>query len=154
MGQNKENMDKVREMMAQADKVRQGSEYIATLPLDYTSLTGKHYEGEMCVHKPDMGEFMRIGGLKSEYLRRAGVVSLQLVDNTIKESAQIMATLAIVISKAPEWLIKLEAIKEPDVLFYVYDEYMKWEDSFRKRDSKESSGNSTDTEGEKAVDTP
>ncbi len=140
--QNKDNMDKVKELMANAEKVRLGGDLQTGVPIDYTSLCGKRYEGTVVFKKPTMQDYMKMGATKSEYFRRAGVIDINLVDNSIKEMAQIMATLSTVIVKRPEWLLDLESIEEPDVLMHVYYKYEEWEDSFRKPSKSEPDENS------------
>jgi hypothetical protein len=149
---NKENMDKVKALMAQAEQVRQGSGLTEVLHIDFTSLCGKHYKGDVVVHRPDLKDFMKMGGIKSEFLRKAGVVNLSLVDMTVKETAQVMATLTVVVDKCPEWMLSIEAIDEPDVLFHVYDKYMEWTDSFRAGSAEKSSEDSSTSEGKEDMD--
>jgi hypothetical protein len=144
--ENKENMEKVRELMQGAEKVRLGGELQEGVPIDYTSVYGNEYKGTVIFKRPTMKDYMKMGAVKSEYLRQAGVVNINLVDNTVKEMAQIMGTLSTVIVKCPEWLVDLGAIKEPDVLFHVYDQYDEWESSFRKSNTPEPDGAGEPTE--------
>lgn len=148
MNENKENMDKVREMIAnaQAEEIRLGGKLQTGVPIDYTSAFGKRYTGTVIFKRPTMQDYMRMGALKSEYLRRAGVVDIKLVDATVKEMAQVMATLSTVVVKCPEWLVDLEKIEEADVLYHVYDKYDEWENSFRKPSEGEPTGDSPATE--------
>lgn len=135
--QNHENMDVVRKLMDNAEQVRLGGDLKTGVPINYTSLDGNKFEGTVVFKRPTMQDYMKIGALKSEYLRQAGVVDVRLVDLVVKEMAQILALFKVVIVKCPSWLMDVDKIQEADVLYHVYEKYEAWEDSFRKRDTTE-----------------
>jgi len=144
--QNAENMEIVKKLMENAEQVRLGSEAQEGIRIDYMSLYGNKYEGTVVFKRPSMKDYMRMGALKSEYLRLNGVVNINLVDSSIKEMAQVMATLTVLLVKRPEWLMKLEEVEELDMLFHVFAKYEVWENSFRKPRETEPTGNSGVTE--------
>lgn len=137
-----------------AQKVRAGGELKEGEILDFTSSEGNHYSGVLVFKKLNMADLMKIGAIKSEMLRVAGVQDIQLVDNDILFMGHVISTLEIALDKRPECLLKLNEITEPDLLFHVYGKYQLWEATFRKdfRNSREN--NSEDTAGKETVDTP
>lgn len=149
---NEENMSRVMELMHSAEQVRQGDKLQEGVPINYTSQAGKVYTGVVVFKRPSMLDYMQMGGLKSEYLRQAGVVNVNLVDGTIKHMAQVLATIQKLAIKRPEWLLTPEKIEDPDVLFHVYDKYEEWENSFRTSNKAETTGDSESTDGEKTMD--
>lgn len=153
MTKETENMVKVRELIAQAEQVKLGGELKAGVFIDYTSDFGTSFKGNVIFKRPTMMEYVRMGALKSEYLRKAGVVDLKLVDNLIKLMAHIMSTLNVVIIQSPEWLINLENIQEPDILYHVYEKYEEWEKSFRKLPTEQVPADSESPEGTGTLDT-
>lgn len=132
MADNKENLAKVEALMAKAEQVKLGGELKAGVYIDFTSDFGTVFQGNVIFKRPTMMDYVRMGGLKSEYLRKAGVTDPMLVDNTVKLISHVMATLNTVIIKCPEWLMNLETIEEPDILYEVFEKYEEWEKSFRK----------------------
>jgi len=148
-----ENKVKVRELIAQAEQIKLGGELKAGVFIDYTSDFGTIFQGNVIFKRPTMMEYVRIGALKSEYLRKAGVVDPKLVDNLIKLMAHIMSTLNVVIIQSPEWLINLENIQEPDILYHVYEKYEEWEKSFRKIPTEQVPTDSESPEGAGTLDT-
>ena len=129
---NEENLAKVRAMMAQAQQANLAGDLTEGVPLDYVTVFGNELKGFVVFKRPTMKDYMKMGALKSEELRKAGVKDINLVDSSIKFMAHVLSTLRVVIAKAPEWLINLDAIQEPDILYYVYGKYEEWENSFRK----------------------
>ncbi|MGG1673516.1 hypothetical protein ACIFOE_23320 [Paenibacillus sp. NRS-1783] len=137
-----------------AQKVRAGGELKEGEALDFTSSEGNHYSGVLVFKKLNMADLMKIGAIKSEMLREAGVKEVQLVDNDILFMAHVISLLEIALYKRPECLLKLKEIKEPDLLFHVYDKYQVWEAEFRKDFRNASENDSADAERKKTVDTP
>ena len=142
---NKQSMDKVKELMEKSEQVRLGGELKEGVAIDYTSMCGNEFKGTVVFKRPTMQDYMKMGAIKSEYLRTVGVVDLSLVDESIKRMAQVMAVLSTVILKCPEWLLNLTTIVEPDVLYHVYDKYEVWENSFRKPNKTTPTGDSQPT---------
>lgn len=132
MSNNEENRALVADLMAKAEQVKLGGELKAGVYIDHTTVFGTELKGSVVFKRPTMLDYVKIGAIKSEYLRSSGVVNANLVDNSVKFIAQVMATLQVVIVKSPEWLIKLDSVQEPDILYHVYEKYEEWENSFRK----------------------
>lgn len=149
---NEDNMAEIRRTMEAHRKAQAGGELKEGEYIDYVSEEGNEYKGTVVFKKPTMEDFMRMGGIKSEIFRRAGVKDLALVDEAIKFMAHVISTLEIVIFKRPEWLMKIGEIKESDVLYHVFGRYQEWEESFRKPVPTRASEDSAATTGEKAVD--
>jgi hypothetical protein len=143
---NAQNMSKVQDLIAKSEQIRLGGELKTGVVINYTTTEGNTYTGTIIFKRPTMQDYMKMGALKSEYLRLAGVVELTLVDLSIKRIAQVMAVLGTVIVKCPEWLLDISTIVESDLLYHVHDKYDEWENSFRKPSKTETSGDSTDTE--------
>lgn len=149
---NSENMEKVRAAMAAHAKAQLAGDLKDGVSIDYTSLEGNQYQGVVVFKKPNMGDYMRMGAIKADYLKKAGVTDLSLVDKSVQFMAHAMATLTVVAIKRPAWLLKLEEVTEPDVIYHVFAKYEEWEDSFRKRVSGVASADSEDSEGTEALD--
>lgn len=130
---NEANMDKVREMMLTktAEELNIGDKATNSVAIDFTSEYGTRYQGNVVFKRPNVMEFMKMGGIKSEILRQAGVQDVKLVDLGVKYVAQVIATLKTVVVKSPEWLVNIDAVQDTDLLFYVHDAYEGWEHSFR-----------------------
>lgn len=149
---NAENMGKVRELMEQAKQVNLGGELTNSVHIQFTTAFGTEIEGVVEFKRPTMQDYMKIGAFKAQFLGANGVVNMNLVDGTVKFMAHVMATLKVVIVKAPRWLINkngeidVESIIEPDILYHIYDEYEKWEYSFRREPKEDLQGDSTATE--------
>ncbi|URJ36611.3 hypothetical protein MF625_001030 [Paenibacillus polymyxa] len=137
-----------------AQKVRAGGELKEAESLDYTSLEGKHYTGVLVFKKLNMSDLMRAGAIKSEILREAGVQEIRLVDNTVLFAAHVISVLEVALHKRPECLLRLKEIKEPDLIYHVYEKYQDWEESFRKDFRNSPEDNSQAAAGKEAVDTP
>ena len=100
--ENAEAMAKVRELMAKADQVNLGGDLMAGVDIDFVTDFGTHVKGNVIFKRPTMLDYVKIGALKSEYLREGGAVNLQLVDNSIKYIAQVMSVLRVVVVKCTE----------------------------------------------------
>lgn len=157
---NEENMNKVREMMAKAesDRAGQGNSLTEGVLIDFTSEDGNEYKGKIIFRRPGMKDYMRMGGIKSEFLRQAGVRDVALVDGSVKFMAHVLGTLSVVIEKCPAWLldgkgnIDLENVKEPELLYHIFGKYEDWENSFRKPVSGTPAGDSAASETTAALD--
>lgn len=156
---NEDNINKVRQMMAaaEANNTGLGNKLTSGAVIDFTSEEGNHYTGTIIFRRPGMKDLMRMGGIKSEFLRQAGVRDISLVDNTVKFMAHVMATLSVVIEKCPAWLldskgnIDLGSVHESDLLYHIFSEYEEWENSFRKPVQGTGAGDSGTAESTEAV---
>jgi hypothetical protein len=136
---NEDNLEKIQELMKQqalaeqAEQIHLGGNLKNGTYIDFESDFGTKFQGWVEFKRPTTFEYMQMGGKKSEYLRKAGVKDVNLVDNSVKTLAHCMAVLATVVTKCPEWLLDIEEVKEPEVLYHVYAQYEVWENSFRKK---------------------
>lgn len=145
--QQRENMEKIKESMRVAEQTRQGGNLTEGELFDFESLEGNKYKGYIVFKKPNMGDMMRMGAIKADFLKLAGVSDIKLVDEGILFMAHVMATLEVVAIKRPDWFMKLREIEEPELLYHVFGRYQTWENSFRKDLRTTTSGDSKDTEG-------
>lgn len=150
--QAEENKRKVAEAMAFQQQVSQGSALEKREDIDYTTSEGNHYKGTVVFKKPSAMDMMKLGGLKSEYLRRGGATDLRLVDVPVRQLAQVMATLSVVLVKRPEWLADVTEVSDLDILYHVYDKFDEWERQFRRTVQPTAADASAPAEGEKTVD--
>lgn len=152
--QQKKNMEIVKNAMQVRDEVAQGSALTHAVPMDFVSDEGVHYTGVVVFKRPGAMDIMKVGGLKSEFLRMGGARDLSLVDNTVKILAHVMATLSVVLDKRPPWLEDVTQVRDVSVLYEVFDAYDAWERSFRKPIQGDASADSEDSDREEALDTP
>lgn len=148
---SRENMEKVRGLMAKAEEANLGSANRKDVAIDFTSEYGTHFKGTIVFKRPNMQDYMRMGALKAQELGRYGALDADLVDVSIKIIAQVLSTLQVVVEKAPDWMIhdgkiSVHHFQEPDILYHIYSKYEDWESNFRKPVQSESEGNSTTTE--------
>lgn len=149
---NEENMKKVQELMNKANQVNLGDKLTHGVPIDFTSAYNTTYKGTIVFKRPSMQDYMKMGTLKAQFLGSNGIVNPMLIDDTIRYMAQCMSTLMVVIEQAPSWLlddkgnIDVSSIKEPDLLYHVYDKYEEWEENFRKPSVEELQGDSQASE--------
>jgi hypothetical protein len=136
------NLAKLRAM---GQAVRAGSNFTTDLEIDYTSEFGEHYTGTVTVHKPNMGETLKIGVLRGQILKQSmgdDMVPLDLIPTEIQFFAMIVATLKVVVDKCPDWLLNPEEVMEADLLAHVYKKVQDWQNSFRKSSGAEPDGDS------------
>lgn len=138
VNQNAENIKLVEEaikqaeLKTQAEKVNMGENLRDGADIDFESSDGNKYVGKVIFKRPNMLDYMRMGALKSEILRNAGVRDLNLVDKSVQFMSHVMATLKVVIVKSPSWLVDIDKVEEPEVLYHVYAKFEEFEDTFRK----------------------
>lgn len=147
-----ENMQKVKAAMEAHAKVQMAGNLQEAVSINYESYEGNTYEGTVVFKKPTMGDWMRIGAIKADLLRKAGVTDMELVDDTVQLMAHAMATLTVVVIKRPPWFANLEEMTESDVIYHVYGKYMVWADSFRKPVQGAAAADSKDSEGAEFMD--
>lgn len=150
---NEENLAQVRALMETSQQVQLGNQLNVGVPIDFKSpYEGKHYTGTIVFKRPSMMDYMKIGTLKAQYLNENGFVNINMVDQTIKYMSQAMATLKVLTVKAPAWLlngqglIDIETIQDPELVFYLFDLYEEWENTFRSPVQDAKGGDSEATE--------
>ena len=150
--ENAENMAKVREAMRMHEQIQQGGKLEHAVEVDYISSEGNEYKGIVVFKRPTTMDLMKMGGLKSEFLRLGGAQNINLVDTGIRFLAHVMATLSVVLVKRPEWLKDVTKVEDTDILYHVHDLYEEWSNSFRKTVSGEPTSDSSASEGEETMD--
>jgi len=85
--------------------------------VNYTNAQGQDFSGTFVVHRPTLGETMRIGVKAAQDL--GGMSNVDIVSSMV---AQMIATLEIVIDTHPEWW-KPRELRELEVLQIVYEKY-------------------------------
>jgi hypothetical protein len=148
---NEAQMAEIKAAMAakeKADQVNTGDKARYIVPIDFTSLeSGAHYKGKIEFKRPNVFEGMKMGGLKTQILKDAGIVDRELADDGVMFMATAMATLKVVVVRCPEWFIDIEKVADSDLVFHVYGEYLKWNDSFRPNGEGVAEGNSQPSVG-------
>ncbi len=105
--------------------------------LDFSQFN-EEYVGTFIFHHPSLMERMQIGVLKSQMLQGLD----GRVDVTTDNIAHMSATLEVILDESPKWF-NLSTIEDYEVLDGVYEEYIQWYESFRKRrDSDDDKGDS------------
>lgn len=103
-----------------------------TFSIDMTVPSGETYKGTFTVHRPTIGERVRIGILEAQKL--AGLNNVDVVTQGI---VHMLATLEVVIDKAPVWW-KPEELRDLEVLQAVWQEYANRLQQFQEISSNES----------------
>lgn len=109
-----------------------------TLVVDFTSASGRRYQGTVIFKRPTILERSRIGVLKAQYSQGMGNVDAY---TDLLHTA--MATLDVVCIQKPQWL-NYETLYDDDVIFHIFVEYKKWEAFFRPTPAEEQRGGNTD----------
>ena len=101
--------------------------------IDYTDLQGNKFEGFFTVHRPTIGEKIRIGVLDSRLRQELDV------DIYTGNMSYMVATLLVVVDHSPDWW-KPAQIYDFDLLAKVYNTYIKWNNTFFRKDDAEHGG--------------
>ena len=86
--------------------------------LDLTVPSGERFEGTFEMHRPTIGERIRIGVLEAQKLGGLGNV-----DMVTAGLAHMLATLEVVVDKAPVWW-KPEELRDLEVVQAVWQAYV------------------------------
>lgn len=135
-----ENMRIVREARRMHEEVQQAGDLKEGVPINFTTLDGQSYKGVVVFKRLDIRDYMRLGGIKAQIYADAGLENTDLLDSSFKVLANALATLSVAIVQRPEWLLDLFKIREPELLFHVFQKYEAWERSFRKPVPSEPTG--------------
>jgi hypothetical protein len=95
---------------------------------------GNEWSGSFTVHRPNMGEVMKIGVKEA-----ADLGGMSNVDILTGNLAHMIATLEVVVDTHPEWW-KPRELHEMEVLRIVFDQYIDYLRKFQARPQPE--GNS------------
>lgn len=129
-----------------------GNKLTTTISVDFTSMEGNRYVGDITFKKPDVMTMLKAGAIKAQILKEAGITDMTLVDPIVSTMATVIASLDVVlVGSRPDWVKDIKKVGESELLYHIYDLYMEWQDSFRKTISEEPEGNSGATSPEEAV---
>ncbi|BAK52962.1 tail assembly chaperone [Bacillus phage SP-10] len=98
-----------------------------TKDLDFTEFDPK-YTGRFIFKHPTVLDQMNIDVLKTQMLQGFETPSI-IADNI----AHMSSTLTVVLVEAPEWF-KINEIYDYEILDRVYEEYLQWYRTFRRKD--------------------
>jgi hypothetical protein len=115
---------------------------VTTLRLNVVGSRGKRYQGDFVYHVPTIGDQVRIGRLKSEYLPNGG-----LADPNAALLVEQCCYLAVTIKKAPDWWEPF-AMFDAAPISALYAEGTTYEGKFHGTDSQPQ--NDSDPAGEPA----
>lgn len=108
-------------------QINRGTKRTHSFPVDFSSVDPS-FVGTFVVHHPASLEKVEIGRTRSILLGGVPAVDVE-TDNLV----HVLATLNTIVDVKPDWF----DIDNPDidfeVLFGVYDEYVKWVNSFRSQ---------------------
>jgi hypothetical protein len=138
---------------AVANAIQAGNTFSEGVEINFTSESGQTYKGIIDFKRATVKDYMNIGAKKSEYLRRAGVQDITLVDGSVKYIAQIVSTLEVLVTECPDWFKNIDSIEDIDLLYHVYDKFDQWDSSFRRKQDAEPAGDTDNAPGSEAMGT-
>ena len=106
-----------------AQQVFLGKKVQHTFSVDHTSSEGKKYEGQFTIHRPTIGEKIRIGTLDARFREELSV------DTYTGNLCHMLATLIVVIDNSPAWW-DYQQLFDYEMLEKVYLEYVRWVNQF------------------------
>lgn len=141
-------------IQALGDEVLLASGKIGIEQINFTSDVGNTYQGEVRFKKPNVGDMLKMSGLKTAYIQSQFVdekgtpiqVAPELIDDTLLRFAEVIATLKVVVIACPKWLMDLEEVEDFDLLFHVFGRYNAWRNSFRTKSKEQPKGTGAATE--------
>jgi hypothetical protein len=89
-----------------------------TFNIDITVPSGENFKGSFSVHRPTIGERIRIGVQEGRELQ--GLINVDMLTSNL---AHILSTLEIVVDTFPVWW-KPRDLKDMEVLQAVYEKYI------------------------------
>lgn len=153
--QREENLTKVREQMALAEKVNAGNRLREGVDIDHVTELG-HYTGYVKFKRPDTKGYIKIGAHRAQLLQANFIdengnfqrVDPIYIDESTHYAAQVVATLHFVIAQdaeIPEWIKTPESQYDFDILAHVYGRFLEWVNSFRTKRPADGEGDSSTT---------
>jgi len=100
--------------------------------IEMSGSTGEIYAGSFTVHRPTMGEMMRIGVAEAQQLG-----GLSNVDVSTSMLAHMIATLEVVVDLSPTWW-KPRDMRDVEVVQAVYEKYIDYLREFQGRTEQKS----------------
>lgn len=105
-----------------------------TFSIDMKVASGETFQGTFTVHRPTVGERIRISVLEAQEL--GGMQNVDLLGSNL---AHMVATFQVVIDDAPVWW-KPKEIRDLEVLQMVYQKYVDYLQQFQKSTEFERAG--------------
>jgi hypothetical protein len=98
-----------------------------TFKIDKRMPYGATYEGTFTIHRPTVGEKMKIGVLEAMELG-----GMNNIDNLVSGLAHIVATLDVIIDDHPIWW-EPRKLRDVEVIQAVWEEYINYLNEFQKQ---------------------
>jgi hypothetical protein len=95
--------------------------------IDVESVTGKTFSGKFTVHRPTIGELIRVGVIEANSLG-----GLSNVDLSTSMLAHMVATLDVIVDESPEWW-KVRELRDMEVVQAVYDKCIAYLREFQRK---------------------
>jgi hypothetical protein len=109
-----------------------GKDYTHEFDIDYEDAQGKKYKGSFVVHRPTIGEKIKIDVLDSR-LRQGEALGPASWNLTYS-----LATLMVVVDEAPKWFKTAPGqIYDYDLLSEIFTQYITWANQFFRPDKTE-----------------
>jgi hypothetical protein len=105
-----------------------------TFTIELKVPSGEEFSGKFTVHRPTIGERIRIGVIEAQEL-----AGLSNIDTVVSQLAHLLATFDIVIDSAPPWW-KPRELREMEVLYAVYQKYIDFVQTFQSKPQPETTG--------------
>ena len=93
--------------------------------IDITVASGENFKGSFVLHRPTIGERIRIGVQEGRELQ--GLINVDMLTSNL---AHILSTLEIVVDTFPVWW-KPRDLKDMEVLQAVYEKYIDYLQEFQ-----------------------
>lgn len=100
---------------------------VFTFSIDVKVQSGERFEGTFTVHRPTIGEMIKIGNNEARELE--GLNNVDMMTNGL---ARMVATLDVVIDKKPLWW-KPRELRDLEVIQEVYQKYIDFLAEFQRK---------------------
>ena len=101
-----------------------------TFDIKFDAPSGESFSGKFTVHRPTIGERIKIG--VSEARELGGMINVDMLTSNL---AHILSTLEVVIDASPAWW-KPRELTEMEVMQIVYDKYISYLQEFQGEPGK------------------
>jgi len=108
-----------------------------TIELDLKLLHGEEFIGKFKIHRPTIGERIKIGVIEAREIE-----GLSNVDILTSNLAHMIATFDVIVDEAPLWW-KPRDLRDLEVLQTVYQKYVDCLQTFQKKPESEKTGEGT-----------
>lgn len=96
----------------------------------FSSIDNKRYEGQFTTQKLRVGDWIRIGVVKSSLSMNCATLDVRATDY-----CEMLAVTQVALIQKPHWFEDPQELYDGDILSKVYEEVMKFENSFRRASS-------------------